>query len=313
MKKIEIIVKEDGTRIDKYITDYLEDYTRNFIKKLISSKAVLVNGIAIKPSYNVKSGDTINILLPTDEVGKILAEDKELEIIYEDDYIAVLNKPSNLIVHPTETIREGTLVNRLLFRFKNLSDLYQPFRPGIVHRLDKDTSGLIIIAKDNDTHEKLKSMFQNREIEKHYVAIVHGKVDEEVVIEKPIGRDIYNRTKMAVVDDGKYAKSILRPICYNDEYSLVEVLISTGRTHQIRVHLSSLHHPVLGDKTYGIKKEKINTNRQMLHAFYLKFNHPILDKRIELIAPLHDDYIETIKKCNLDYECYKELVLNLED
>lgn len=313
MKEIEIIVKEDGIRIDKYITDYLEDYTRNFVKKLITSKEVLVNGRAIKSSYNVKSNDIIKIFLPTEEMGKIEAEDKDIDIIYEDNYLVVLNKPSDLIVHPTETVRENTLVNRLLCKLDKLSDIYEPFRPGIVHRLDKDTSGLIIIAKDNDTHEKLKEMFQNREVEKHYVAIAHGKIDEEVMVEKPIGRDIHNRTRMAVCDDGKYAKSIVKPICYNDDYSLVEVSILTGRTHQIRVHLSYLHHPVLGDKTYGIKKEKVNADRQMLHAFYLKFHHPILDKEISLIAPLHVDFIEAIRKCNLDYECYEELVSKLED
>ena len=313
MKELEIIAKEDGIRIDKYITDYLEDYTRNFVKKLITSKEVLVNGRAIKPSYNVKSNDIIKILLPTEEMGKIDAEDKDIDIIYEDDYLAVLNKPSDLIVHPTETVRENTLVNRLLCKLNKLSDIYEPFRPGIVHRLDKDTSGLIIIAKDNDTHEKLKDMFQNRELEKYYVAIVHGKINEEVTIEKPIGRDVNNRTKMTVCDDGKYAKSIAKPICFNDDYSLVEVSILTGRTHQIRVHLSYLHHPVLGDKTYGIKKEKVNVDRQMLHAFYLKFHHPILDKDINLIAPLYEDYIEAIRKCNLDYECYQELVSKLED
>ena len=313
MKELEIIAKEDGIRIDKYITDYLEDYTRNFVKKLITSKEILVNGRAIKPSYNVKSNDVIKILLPTEEMGKIEAEDKDIDIIYEDDYLVVLNKPSDLIVHPTETVRENTLVNRLLCKLNKLSDIYEPFRPGIVHRLDKDTSGLIIIAKDNDTHEKLKDMFQNREVEKHYVAIVHGKINEEIAIEKPIGRDVNNRTKMTVCDDGKYAKSIVKPICFNDDYSLVEVSILSGRTHQIRVHLSYLHHPVLGDKTYGIKKEKVNTDRQMLHAFYLKFHHPILDKDINLIAPLHEDYIEAIRKCKLDYECYQELVSKLED
>ena len=313
MKEIEIIVKEDGIRIDKYITDYLEDYTRNFVKKLITSKEILVNGSSIKPSYNVKSNDIIKILLPTEEMEKIKAEDKDIDIIYEDDYIAVLNKPSDLIVHPTETVRENTLVIRLLCKLDKLSDIYEPFRPGIVHRLDKDTSGLIIIAKDNDTHEKLKKLFQNREVEKHYVAIVHGKINEEITIENKIGRDVNNRTKMSVCDDGKYAKSIVKPICYNDDYSLVEVSILTGRTHQIRVHLSYLHHPVLGDKTYGLKKEKVNADRQMLHAFYLKFHHPILDKNIRLIAPLHEDYIDAIRKCNLDYECYKELVSKLED
>lgn len=313
MKQIQIIVKEDGIRIDKYITDYLEDYTRSFVKKLIASKSILVNGSPIKPSYCVKANDIILILLPAEVMGKIEAEDKEIDIIYEDDYLAILNKPAYLIVHPTESVRENTLVNRLLFKLDKLSDIYEPFRPGIVHRLDKDTSGLIIIAKDNDTHEKLKELFQNRQVEKHYVAIVHGKINEEVIVEEPIGRDLNNRTKMAVCNDGKYAKSIVKPICYNDDYSLVEVSILTGRTHQIRVHLSYLHHPVLGDKTYGIKKEKVNADRQMLHAFYLKFHHPILDEEISLIAPLHEDFIQVIKKCDLDYRSYKELVSKLED
>ncbi|WP_300408105.1 RluA family pseudouridine synthase [Lagierella sp.] len=314
MKKIKILIKEDSNlceskdktplefgRIDKYLSEYMEDYTRSYIKSLIKAKKVFVNDKIIKPSYILKIGDSITVELPEDDTFEILPENKPLDVIYEDQFLAILNKPPHLIVHPTQSIKSGTLVNRLKYWFENLSDIYAPFRPGIVHRLDKDTTGLIVIAKDNVTHEKLKDIFKARKIEKHYVAIVQGTIDEKIVIEKPIGRDLNNRTKMAVDEElGKYAKSIVLPLEYNEDYSSVDVEILTGRTHQIRVHLSSIHHPILGDRTYGLKKEKVNATRQMLHAYFLKFCHPITGKMISVGALPGEEFITILKKCNLD-------------
>lgn len=301
MKKINILIEGNQGRVDKYLSEYMEDYSRSFIKSLIKSGRVFVNGKSVKPSYILKPEDFITLELPENDNLKILPDNNPIEILYEDDYLAILNKPDNLIVHPTQSVTSGTLVNRLIYWFDKLSDIYAPFRPGIVHRLDKDTTGLIIIAKDNLTHEKLKEIFKNRNIEKHYVAIVHGAIREKITIEMPIGRDLNNRTMMSIDEDlGKYAKSIVTPFDFNEDYSLVGVEILTGRTHQIRVHLSSIHHPVLGDKTYGYKKEKINASRQMLHAYHLKFIHPITEEKIEVYGPLDEEFLATIKKCNLN-------------
>lgn len=313
MKEILIKIQQENIRLDKYLSEYLEDYSRNYIKSLLQSGNILVNEGKVKPSYNVKIDDEVKIYIPDETVNDILPEEKPLNIVYEDEFLAIINKPDNLMVHPTESIKKDTLVNRLLFNFDTLSDIYAPFRPGIVHRLDKDTSGLLIIAKNNKTHEELKEIFKNRKIEKRYLAIVHGRIEKDLIIEKPIGRDEYNRTKMNVVKDGKYAKSIVKPISYNDDYSLVQVQILTGRTHQIRVHLSHLHHPVLGDKVYGFKKEKVNSNRQMLHAFYLKFKHPFTNKNISVLGKLPDDFIQTTIKCNLNLENFNRILVELED
>ena len=277
MKKVEIkVIDNFGTRIDKYITLKLKDYSRSFLTKLFDYGNIKVNGKNIKSSYKVSENDIITVEIPLEKEIIIEPENIELDIVYEDEYFAIINKPSNMVVHPTESLTSGTLVNALKYRFSSLSDLYLPFRPGIVHRLDKDTTGLIIIAKDNDTHRKFENIFKNRLINKSYLAVVNGKIDRDMTINLPIGRDLKDRKKMSVrLDNGKEAITNIFPISYNDRYSLLKIDIETGRTHQIRVHTKHINHSIVGDSTYGIKNEKIKFNEQLLHAYNLNFIHPI--------------------------------------
>lgn len=231
----------------------------------------------------------------------IKAQKQDLDIVYEDDYLAIINKDKDVIVHPTETIYSDTLVNYLMYNFKNLSDVDGDYRRGIVHRLDKDTTGLIIIAKDNDTHLKLKEIIKNHEIIKTYLCIVHGKIDECGTIEEYMSRNPKDRKKMMVSDEGKLSISQYERLDYNDDYSLVKVQIKTGRTHQIRVHMNYIHHPILGDKLYGLKKEKILFDSQVLHAYNLQFIHPQTHEKINVIGKLKPDFMTAIEKTKLDY------------
>ena len=301
MKKQEIIVKNsEDLRIDKFITLKMMDKSRNFIQNLFYDKKITVNGKYIKASYKVKENDLIEIIIPEEKKQEILPEKIDLDIIYEDDYLAIINKPYDMVVHPTENMLEKTLVNGLLYKFKYLSSVDLPYRPGIVHRLDKDTTGLIIIAKDNNTHVLLQKMLKDREINKTYLAIVYGKIDNKIRIEKPIGRDYKDRKKMAVrTDNGKEAITNISPISYNDKYSLIEVNIETGRTHQIRVHLKSIHHEIVGDLVYGRKNKNIKFDKQLLHAYNLKFSHPITGKDMNIVSKPGDYFKNAILKLNL--------------
>ena len=223
-----------------------------------------------------------------------------MDVVYEDEYLAIINKDKNVIVHPTDTIFENTLVNYIMYRFDKLSDIDGDYRRGIVHRLDKDTTGLIIIAKDNQTHTKLKELIKNHEITKTYLCIVHGKIAEEGKIEQYMGRNPKDRKKMAILDSGKLSISYYKRLDYNDDYSLAQVEIKTGRTHQIRVHMNYIQHPILGDKLYGMKREKINFDSQVLHAYNLKFTHPITGQKLNITADLKDEFLLALKKTGLD-------------
>lgn len=301
MNKVEIIVKENiNTRIDKYISEELPEYSRNYIQNLFKDNNILLNNKIVKTSTKVKSMDKIIINIPIEKELEILPEKMDLDIIFEDEYLAIINKSSDMSVHPTESNTSGTLVNALLSNFEKLSDIYSPLRPGIVHRLDKDTTGLLIIAKDNNTHELLSQMFKDRLVKKIYIAVINGKLDEEIIIDKPIGRDIRDRKKMAVnFTNGKNAVTKVCPICYNSNYSFVKVEIETGRTHQIRVHLKSINHSIVGDKTYGIKNEKIKLDGQLLHAYGLGFIHPITKENIKLTIKPNKTFLGSLRKLNL--------------
>lgn len=302
MNTIEINVKENSNiRIDKYISLELSEYSRSYIQNLFKNDNILLNGKIVKPSVKVKEMDKIIINIPKDKELEILPEEMDLNIVYEDEYFVIINKSSGLSVHPTESNTSGTLVNGLLNRFEKLSDIYSPLRPGIVHRLDKDTTGLLIVAKDNNTHELLSEMFKDRVVTKIYIAIVNGKIDENIIIDKPIGRDIKDRKKMAVnFENGKNAITKIYPISYNSNYSFVKVKIETGRTHQIRVHLKSINHSIVGDKTYGVKNEKIKLEGQLLHAYGLKFQHPISKKTMTFTIEPNYVFLNSLKKLNLN-------------
>lgn len=278
MENLEKIIVNDteNMRVDQYLAEYYEDISRSKLSKLIKGNSVLVNGNTIKPSFIISEDDLIEINLKDLEIKDLVPENLDIDVIYEDNDIAIINKPFNIISHPTNQIRSNTVVNFLLSRYDNLPYLYGHDRAGIVHRLDKDTSGLMIIALNENTMLKLKEMFKNREIIKKYRAIVLGKMPEkEGIIEGYITRSTKNRKLMMVSDAGKYSKTSYELIEYNDGFSYVVLNLFTGRTHQIRVHLSSISHPILGDKDYNMVKSKFNVQRQLLQAFYLEFYHPI--------------------------------------
>ena len=253
--------------------------------RLIRDGQVSVNGTEQrKPGFELQPGDTVAIVFPPVREVELVAQDIPVSILYEDDHLAIIDKPAGLVVHPGAGNPDGTLVNALMAQLSNLSGIGGELRPGIVHRLDKDTSGLILIAKDDETHQALSDMLANREIEKHYHAVVEGHMHEnEGRIEASIGRSLKDRKKMAIRPDGRYALTEWRVI--NPDFhhgTLLDVHILTGRTHQIRVHMASIGHPVMGDPIYGHPK---NAPRLMLHAYSLRFRHPATGEEITMTSP----------------------------
>lgn len=294
MEKIKITDLGDvDLRCDVYLSDYLNT-TRSQIKNYMTSGEIIVNDKVVKSGYKLKLND--EILINIVEVQVIPEPEKmDIDVLIEDEDMAIIRKPQGLVVHPGAGNKTGTLVNGLLYRFKNLSRI-APERPGIVHRLDKDTSGLMIIAKTDEFHEKIVELFKSRDIEKKYLAFVHGNIYENGVIETNISRNYKNRLKMAATnDEGKYAKTFYRPLKNFEGFTLLDVEIFTGRTHQIRVHMSHIHHPVVGDLVYG-RQDKFNTKTQLLHAYYLKFIHPITGEVIEVEDEVPERFIEFEKK-----------------
>ena len=260
--------------------------SRSQASRLIKNGSVLVNGRAeTKPSYVLKPGDTVSWELPPVEDVSIQPEDLPLTILYQDDCLAVVDKPCGMVVHPAAGNPDGTLVNALLYHLDHLSGIGGEMRPGIVHRLDKDTSGLMLVAKDDQTHAALSEQLSNRQMEKHYRAMVYGKMKEpEGVIEKPIGRSRTDRKKMAVDEGGRWAKTEWKVLKEYADRTLLDVHIITGRTHQIRVHMASVGHPVLGDPLYGHRRMP-DAPRLMLHAYSLEFTHPATGERMRFTAP----------------------------
>ena len=294
------ITEDNNIRIDQFLSDYYEDISRSKISNLIKDKGILVNNKHEKKSYLLKNQDIITIDLDMLKIKEIEPQDLDISIIYQDEYIAVINKPFDIISHPTEQIRENTVVNFLMSKFNDLPSSYGKDRTGIVHRLDKDTSGLMIVALTNDSMEKLKLMFKDREIIKKYRAIVHGGFSENHgIIDNNISRSTKNRKLMMVSEIGKRAITEYNVIESNSEFSLLDIILHTGRTHQIRVHFSNLSHPILGDKDYNNIKSNFNVDHQLLQAYYLKFNHPITNQIIEIdIEP----YPEFKKYYNIIFE-----------
>lgn len=290
-------------RIDSFLNEVIEDATRSYIQKIIDGGYVEITGKKTTKSGNkLKGTETIVVNLPEDETLDLIPEDIPLEIIYEDSDIVVINKAPNMVVHPAHGNYNGTLVNALLYHIKDLSTINGVIRPGIVHRLDKDTSGVIVVAKHDEAHTTLSDMFKEKTLEKTYVCIAKGIFkDKSGRIETLIGRDPRDRKKMAVVtENGKIAISNYEVLDESKNYSLVKVRIETGRTHQIRVHMKSLNHPILGDATYGNSTDGIA--RQMLHAYRLKFTHPISKKEMVVTAPIPEDFKRALKFAGLDIE-----------
>lgn len=304
-ERINFITEEcdEGKRIDVFLNEEMEDFSRSYVQKLIKDGFVyLGNGKKLKQSYKLSKKEEICVDIPENEELKIEAENLELNIVYEDSDILIVNKDPYMVVHPAAGHYSNTLVNGLLYHIKDLSGINGVARPGIVHRLDKDTSGLIIVAKNDDSHRELVRMFSEHEIKKTYIAIVKGILKTKTGrIENIIGRNPSDRKQMAVVDkNGKKAITNYFVLEEKDDFSFVKVNIETGRTHQIRVHMKYINHPILGDEIYGRKSEL--AKRQMLHAYKLEFKHPIKKTEMILKAKLPEDYENLYKKIGFNYK-----------
>ena len=299
MEIIDITIeKEDsGIRIDAFLGEYLDDFSRNYIQKIISNGNVEVNGKSVKKSFKLSVEDEIRINLPEPMVLDVKAENIPIDIVYEDEDIMVIDKKKGMVVHPAPGNYEGTLVNAIMFHSERLSDINGVIRPGIVHRIDKDTTGLLVITKNNDAHSFISDLLKEHDITRKYVALVHGKVKEdEGTVDQPIGRNPKNRLKMAVVGDGKRAVTHYRVLERYKGYTLIECILETGRTHQIRVHMRHIGHPLAGDPVYGVKKEKFKVSGQLLHARTLGFIHPRTKEYIELSADIHEEFKGVLSK-----------------
>ena len=298
MKEFVIDIEYANIRLDKAIASKCEDLSRSIIQKLIEDEKVWVNEKLAKASYKTTVGDVIKIEEVKPKEISLEAQDIPLDIIYEDNDIIVVNKPKGLVVHPANGNPDGTLVNAIMAICKDsLSGIGGEIRPGIVHRIDKDTSGLIIIAKNDKAHIHLSEQIKNREVKKTYLALVRGVINEnEATIDMPIGRSTKDRKKMAVTKTGKNAITHFKVLKRYDKYTYVEVKIETGRTHQIRVHMSEIGHPIIGDEVYSNGKNVFGVNGQMLHAARLSFKHPISDEKLNLEAPLPKYFIEILNK-----------------
>lgn len=288
-----------GKRLDAFLSEKMENRSRSKLQKLIDQGDVSVNENPAKSSYKLRAGDSIEIELSELPSATFEPENIPIEIVYEDESLAVINKPAGMVVHPGAGIANGTLANAIAYHFKfQVGDSKYENRVGIVHRLDKDTSGLIVVAKTEEIHEKLNEQFRNREVFKSYVALVHGEVEgNSGTIDQPIAREKHNRTKMAVRRHGRSALSIWKLRKRFEKFTLVNVEIKTGRTHQIRVHLAFINHPVVGDETYNGGRDKTvrdlsvrqaiaELNRFFLHAERLSFTHPNTLEKLEFYAPM---------------------------
>ena len=306
IRVFQIAVEEVGSRLDAYLASQIEGWSRARLQRLIESEDVLVNGKASKPSYKLRADDEIEVELTAPPATTFAPEPIPIEIVYEDATLVVVNKPAGLVVHPAAGIHSGTLANALAYHFQQLPDSGAGVRPGIVHRLDRDTSGLLVIAKAEAALEHLSDQFRDRTVFKSYVALVHGRVNtDRGSIDQPLARDRSNRTRMAVVRGGRSALSLYRVRQRFNRFTLLDVELKTGRTHQIRVHLAWLKHPVVGDETYGggrdntipdakLRAHVRNLGRHFLHAEKLAFTHPQTNQRVEFSSPLPSQLTELL-------------------
>lgn len=298
MEKYKIGEENVNYRIDKLIPILNKDITRAMAQKLLEDGKILVDGKNVKSSYKVKLDDEVSIEIPEAKETEIIEEDIPLDVLYEDEYIIAVNKPKGMVVHPANGNYTGTLVNALLYRCKNsLSGIGGEIRPGIVHRLDKDTSGVIIIAKCDKAHLNLSEQIKNHEVKKTYIALVRGIVqNDEATIDMPIARSKKDRKKMDIDKNGKNAITHFKVLKRFDGYTLLKVNIETGRTHQIRVHLMRVGYPIVGDTVYSNGKNPFNVTGQMLHAKIIEFKHPITGENMKIEAPLPKYFEDIIEK-----------------
>ena len=298
MKEYIVSQEEKGNRLDTYIPSVDTDITRTSAQRLIEDGNILVNGKNAKVSYKIQENDKISVEIPEPKQIELKAQNIPIEIIYEDSDIIVVNKPKGMVVHPANGNPDGTLVNVIMAICKDsLSGIGGEIRPGIVHRIDKDTSGLLIVAKNDNAHVKMSEQIKNHEVKKTYIALVRGVFKEnEATIDMPIGRSTSDRKKMAVNKNGKNAITHIKVLKRFDKYTLLKVNIETGRTHQIRVHLSHIGYPIVGDYTYSNGKNEFDVIGQCLHAQKLEFKHPITQKDMCLEAELPQYFKDILDK-----------------
>lgn len=292
--------EQENLRIDKYLAQTVPDISRSYLQKLVTDGQVLVNGVPVKTSYKLKSGDAVQVTIPEPEVLQIIPEDIPLDILYEDADILIVNKPKGMVVHPAAGHTTGTLVNAVMYHCKDeLSSINGVLRPGIVHRIDMDTTGILVVCKNDMAHQSLAEQLKVHSITRIYYAIVYDNLpEEEGTIHKPIGRHPTNRKKQAVnVKNGRDAITHYRVLeRLQGKYTLVECRLETGRTHQIRVHMASIHHPLLGDTLYGPAKDPFHLQGQTLHAGVLGFVHPRTGQYVEFRAELPEYFQELLNR-----------------
>lgn len=294
MEELAISVGEDynGIRVDKFLSEST-DYTRSFIQKLCSEQNVTKqDGTVLNQKYKVRTGEIILLNIPEPEILEVNAEDIPLDIVYEDEYLLVVNKPRGMVVHPAPGNLSGTLVNALMYHCQNqLSGINGVKRPGIVHRIDKDTTGLLVVAKTDEAHNGLTMQWHEKKAHRKYITLVNGNIKEdEGTINKPLARSPKDRKKMDIVYGGREAVTHFKVLERFGEYTLAECILETGRTHQIRVHMKSINHSIVGDRVYGIKKEKFSLQGQLLHAKTLGFTHPVTGEEMRFDSQIPEDF-----------------------
>ena len=297
MEEIKLIYQEnDFLRIDKFLSAELNDFTRSQIQMMIEEGSVLVNNKVVKSNYKLKINDEITVLIKEPELTDIEPQDIPLDIVYEDKDIIVINKPSGMVVHPALGNYKDTLVNALLFHCKDLSGINGKIRAGIVHRIDKDTSGLLVACKNDLAHKNLSEQFMEHKVNKIYYCLVNGVIPHNIgLIDAPIGRDPQSRQQMAVVENGKEARTHFKVLERYEKNTLVEVKLETGRTHQIRVHMKYIGYPLVGDPVYGVRKV-VGENGQFLHAKKLEFYHPRTNEFLSFEIELPEDFKKLINE-----------------
>ena len=296
------VITDQTGRIDKVLTILEPEITRSQLKNLINDGHVTVNGQPVKPKYKVQAGDKISLVKPEPQSLELTPENIPLDIVYEDDDMIVVNKPQGMVVHPAPGHPNHTLVNALLYH-SPLSTINGTFRPGIVHRIDKDTSGLLMVAKNDLAHQSLAEQLRNKTNKREYLALVYGQIKEdEGTIDAPLGRNPQDRKKQAVVKDGRHAVTHFKVVKRYDNFTLVKCILETGRTHQIRVHMKYIGHPLVGDPLYGPRKV-IGKDGQFLHAALLGFKHPRTGEEMVFEAPLPENFQKMLDK--LDKQQHK--------
>ncbi|MGM0217266.1 RluA family pseudouridine synthase [Enterococcus sp. AZ126] len=294
MDQINVKIKQEKGRIDKVLSDLLKDHSRSQIQQWLKDQNITVNGEITRSNYKVKENDEISINIPEPVELDVLAEDIPIEIVYEDDDVLVINKPQGMVVHPSAGHQDGTLVNALLYHIKDLSSINGIIRPGIVHRIDKDTSGLLMVAKNDKAHIALAEQLKDKTSIRKYIALVHGEIaHDKGEINAPIGRSKNDRKMQAVIEGGKPAVTHFEVLERFEGFTLVQLQLETGRTHQIRVHMKYIGYPVAGDPLYGPRKT-LKGNGQFLHAEVLGFKHPTTGQMMVFEAPLPELFEKTL-------------------